>query len=243
LAAKQIVELASEDIRSNARIQAHDLGSILSNALNTVATNLGIIAIFQGTLEQQSNVESSIFDVIQQSTSGLTVQYLRLDHDGRIIWSNSNSSNTDRAARGGAIAFSNVTNFISNALLEQISKDFNSESKDDDHNTTFENKFLSSAVFEPVTNKTYSLMAYPSVGNSDYMSDSVTNLFTGNVTAALIGFDHDNNNRANMLSRQSSAEVKQNVVLLVDRENIILESNNNSLIGIPISHYFKQMTI
>jgi signal transduction histidine kinase len=61
--------------------------------------------------------------------------------------------------------------------------------------------------------------------------------------AALIGFDHDNNNRASMLNRQSSDEVKQNIVLLADSENVILESNNNSLIGVPISQYFNQMTI
>jgi hypothetical protein len=46
LAAKQIIELASEDIRSNAKIQAHDLGSILSNALSSVATNLGILTYY-----------------------------------------------------------------------------------------------------------------------------------------------------------------------------------------------------
>jgi predicted PurR-regulated permease PerM len=88
LAAKQIVELASEDIRSNARIQAHDLGSILSNALNSVATNLGILTILQETVEQQSNIGNSIFDIVQQSSSGLSVQYLQLDHDRQIIWSN-----------------------------------------------------------------------------------------------------------------------------------------------------------
>lgn len=243
LAAKQIVELASEDIRSNARIQAHDLGSILSNVLNTVATNLGIIALFQETLEQQSNIESSIFDIVQQSTSGLTVQYLQLGHDGRIIWSESNSNSTDTGGRSIAIASSNVTNFITNTLVKQISRDFNSGSRGDDNNTTIENKFLSNSIFEPITNKMYSLMVYPSVGNSDLTSNSVKNLSTGNVMAALIGFDHDNNKRANMLSRQSSAEVKQNIVLLADKENVILESNDNSSIGIPISQYFKQMTI
>jgi signal transduction histidine kinase len=248
LAAKQIVELASEDIRSNARIQAHDLGSILSNALNTVATNLGIIAIFHETLEQQSNIESSIFDIVQQSTSDLTVQYMQLGHDGRIIWGESNSSSTDTDGIGSAIASSNVTNFISNAMVEQIYRDFNSGSRDDDNNTIFEDKFLSNAIFEPITNKMYSLMVYPSVGNSDLgnsdlTSNSVKNLSTGNVMAALIGFDHDNNKRTNMLNRQSSAEVKQNIVLLADKDNVILESNNNSLIGIPISHYFNQMTI
>lgn len=92
LAAKQIVELASEDIRSNARIQAHDLGSILSNALNSVATNLGILTILQETVEQQSNIGNSIFDILQQSSSGLSVQYLQLDHDGQIIWSNGSGS-------------------------------------------------------------------------------------------------------------------------------------------------------
>ena len=242
LAAKQIVELASEDIRSNARIQAHDLGSILSNALNTVATNLGILTIFQETVEQQSNIGSSIFNIVQQSSGGLSVQYLQLDRDGKIIWSN--SSGSGRGGRGGSIASSNVTNFISNALVEQISRDFNSESRGNGNNIILQNEFLlSNAILEPATDKMYSLMVYPPVGNSDHMSDSVASLSTGNAMAALIGFDHDNNNRASMLNRQSSAEVKQNIVLLVDKENVILESNDNSLIGMPISYYFNRMII
>jgi signal transduction histidine kinase len=239
LAAKQIVELASEDIRSNAKIQAHDLGSILSNALNSVATNLGILTLFQETVERHGNIENSIIDIVQQSSSDLYVQYLRLDGDGQIVWSN--SSSTDRS---GGIASSNLTNFISKAPVEQILRDFNSESRGDDSNITLQNKFLSNAILEPITDKMYSLMVYPpSVGNSDHTSDSVTNIPTGNVMAALIGFDHDNNKRASMLNRQSSAEVKQNIVLLADKENVILESNDNSLIGIPISHYFNQMII
>jgi len=233
------VELASEDIRSNAKIQAHDLGSILSNALNSVATNLGILTLFQETVERHGNIENSIIDIVQQSSSDLYVQYLRLDGDGQIVWSN--SSSTDRS---GGIASSNLTNFISKAPVEQILRDFNSESRGDDNNITLQNKFLSNAILEPITDKMYSLMVYPpSVGNSDHTSDSVTNIPTGNVMAALIGFDHDNNKRASMLNRQSSAEVKQNIVLLADKENVILESNDNSLIGIPISHYFNQMII
>lgn len=239
LAAKQIVELASEDIRSNAKIQAHDLGSILSNALNSVATNLAILTLFQETVERHGNIENSIIDIVQQSSSDLYVQYLQLDGDGQIIWSN--SSSTDRS---GGIASSNLTNFISKAPVEQILSDFNSESRGDDNNTTLQNKFLSNAILEPITDKMYSLMVYPpSVGNSDHTSDSVTNIPTGNVMAALIGFDHDNNRGASMLNRQSTAEVKQNIILLADKENVILESNDNSLIGIPISHYFNQMTI
>jgi signal transduction histidine kinase len=233
LAARQIVELASEDIRSNAKIQAHDLGFILSNALSSVATNLGILTTFQETVEQQhGNIENPILDIVQQSSSGLFVQYLQLNRDGQTLWPNSSSTS------------SNYTNFIFSTLAEQVLDDFNNESRDSDNNNILQSSlFLSNAIREPATDKTYSLMLYPQIENSNYTDDSVSGIFTRNVMAALIGFDHDNNNRASMLNRQSSDEVKQNIVLLADSENVILESNNNSLIGVPISQYFNQMTI
>jgi signal transduction histidine kinase len=232
LAARQIVELASEDIRSNAKIQAHDLGSILSNALSSVATNLGILTTFQETVAQQGNIENPILDIVQQSSSGLFVQYLQLNRDGQVLWSNSSGTT------------SNYTNFIFSTLAEQVLDDSNNESRDSDNNNILQSSlFLSNAIREPATDKTYSLMLYPQIENSNYTDDSVSGIFTRNVMAALIGFDHDNNNRASMLNRQSSDEVKQNIVLLADSENVILESNNNSLIGVPISQYFNQMTI
>jgi len=226
------VELASEDIRSNAKIQAHDLGSILSNALSSVATNLGILTTFQETVAQQGNIENPILDIVQQSSSGLFVQYLQLNRDGQVLWSNSSGTT------------SNYTNFIFSTLAEQVLDDSNNESRDSDNNNILQSSlFLSNAIREPATDKTYSLMLYPQIENSNYTDDSVSGIFTRNVMAALIGFDHDNNNRASMLNRQSSDEVKQNIVLLADSENVILESNNNSLIGVPISQYFNQMTI
>jgi signal transduction histidine kinase len=226
------VELASEDIRSNAKIQAHDLGSILSNALSSVATNLGILTTFQETVAQQGNIENPILDIVQQSSSGLFVQYLQLNRDGQVLWSNSSGTT------------SNYTNFIFSTLAEQVLDDSNNESRDSDNNNILQSSlFLSNAIREPATDKTYSLMLYPQIENSNYTDDSVSGIFTREVMAALIGFDHDNNNRASMLNRQSSDEVKQNIVLLADSENVILESNNNSLIGVPISQYFNQMTI
>jgi signal transduction histidine kinase len=229
-AAKQIVELASEDIRSNAKIQAHDLESILSNALSSVATNLGILTTFQETMNQDE-VGNPIFDIVQRSSGGLFVQYLQLDRDGRITWTNSSTS-------------SNFTNSISDIITEQVFSDFNNESRNDDNNNILLSApFLSIGIRDPVTDKMYSLMAYPRIENSNLTGDSVSGLSTGDAMIALIGFEHNNNNRASILNRQSSDEVKQNIVLLADKENVILESNNNSLIGMPISHYFNQMTI
>jgi hypothetical protein len=154
-----------------------------------------------------------------------------LNRDGQILWPNSSS------------ASSNYTNFIFSTLAEQVLDDFNNESRDSDNNNILQNTlFLSNAIREPPTDKTYSLMLYPQIENSNHTDDSVSGIFTREVMAALIRFDHDNNNRASMLNRQSSDEVKQNIVMLADSENVILESNNNSLIGMPISHYFNQIT-
>jgi signal transduction histidine kinase len=60
---------------------------------------------------------------------------------------------------------------------------------------------------------------------------------------ALISFDHDYDNRTSVLQRQASDEVKKNIILLADKDNVILESNNKSLIGMPISSFFNQLTI
>ncbi|HJS82228.1 MAG TPA: hypothetical protein VJ742_05260, partial [Nitrososphaera sp.] len=40
----QMLRIASENIRSNAMIQAHDLERILANKMDSAATNLGLLA-------------------------------------------------------------------------------------------------------------------------------------------------------------------------------------------------------
>jgi len=181
--ARYFCNTTPEDIRSNAKIQARDLRSILSNALSSVATNLGILTTFQETVEQHGNIENSILDIVQQSSSGLFVQYLKLNRDGQILWPNSSSTT------------SNYTDFIFSTLAEQVLDDFSNESKDSDNNNILQSTFfLSNAIREPATDKTYSLMLYPQIENSNYTDDSVSGIFTREVIAALIGFDHDNNN-------------------------------------------------
>jgi signal transduction histidine kinase len=103
--------------------------------------------------------------------------------------------------------------------------------------------FFNNGTIDPTSGKMYSLMAYPIINKSSSASSSPpSNLQIGAVAAA-IQFENDTSTKASLLRTQSSDEVKQNIVLVVDKRGVILESNNNSLIGRPVSQYFQQIEV
>jgi signal transduction histidine kinase len=85
-ASNEILKIASEDVRSNAQIQAHDLERIMANSMSSTSSNLHIIA--NAPAVQGSNFDAGhiIFDTAQNSTSNLTNFYMWLDKDGRLVW-------------------------------------------------------------------------------------------------------------------------------------------------------------
>ncbi|MGI0043599.1 MAG: histidine kinase dimerization/phospho-acceptor domain-containing protein, partial [Nitrososphaeraceae archaeon] len=228
-AAQQILELASEDIRSNAKIQAHDLRSILSNGLTSVSSNLDILSTSQEVIDPDEN-GNPLFNIVRTSSAGLSVEYLWLDQNGRILWPERSSNN--------------YTDFISNLLRMQFFG-FSNESSSHDYNISRQGSvpFFSHGILDPMSGKMYSLMAYPIINESSLaLSSPPSNLYSGAVAGA-VQFENDTSNKASLLSTQSSDEVKQNIVLVVDMRGVILESNNNSLIGRPVSQYFGQIEI
>lgn len=91
-AASKIVDIASNEIDSNARIQAHDFAQILSNRLESITPLLQTLA--QAPSIQNEEPESQvIMNQRQNSTRDLTDFYMWLDKDGKIVWiSNLNST-------------------------------------------------------------------------------------------------------------------------------------------------------
>ncbi len=90
---KDIVDIASQEIRSNARIAVHDLSEILTNRLLTTTVLLQTLA--DGPALQNNEVERAelIINDRQNHTSDLTDFYMWLDQDGKIVWiSNINST-------------------------------------------------------------------------------------------------------------------------------------------------------
>ncbi|HZD34510.1 MAG TPA: sensor histidine kinase [Nitrososphaeraceae archaeon] len=91
--ADEIARIASVDVRSNARIEAHDLSQILLHTLESVANNLRSLSNSQPVQEGQVNIGRTLLNNSQYSTSELTEGYYWLDKDGKLIaWSSQNSS-------------------------------------------------------------------------------------------------------------------------------------------------------
>lgn len=102
LSARQILDLGSEEARSNARIQAHDLSAVLANKIESASDNLETIASSK-TLQNQ-DIEGAIplLNAAQKSSADITSNYSWLDEDGKIVWATSFSNATLRQQFTGA---------------------------------------------------------------------------------------------------------------------------------------------
>ena len=102
LSARQILDLGSEEARSNARIQAHDLSAVLANKIESASDNLETIASSK-TLQNQ-DIEGAIplLNAAQKSSADITSSYSWLDEDGKIVWATSFSNATLRQRFTGA---------------------------------------------------------------------------------------------------------------------------------------------
>lgn len=83
--ADAISDISSNDIRSNAESQVHDISLILTNGLDSVATNLQILSNSPSVHNDDEDARI-LFNVAQDSTSQLTYSYMWLDSKGRIEW-------------------------------------------------------------------------------------------------------------------------------------------------------------
>ena len=98
-ASTQILSMAAEDIRSNAKIQAHDLSNVLVNKLSAITNNLRTVTQ-SPAFSDPGQVETAnlILGGLQDSTKDLTEVYFWLDKDGRLV----GTSNPDSGSQAGA---------------------------------------------------------------------------------------------------------------------------------------------
>lgn len=83
---REILKIAVEDIRSNAKIQAHDLENVFVNRIESVSENLQIVSNARSVQNNEFARAQRLFNAAQNSTSELTDFYMWLDRDGRMIW-------------------------------------------------------------------------------------------------------------------------------------------------------------
>jgi signal transduction histidine kinase len=106
LSSNKIRDIASQEVRSNARIEVHGLTQILGKQLQTVSALLQTL-IPSPLIQNDQNQKSAfvLFNSRQNSTNELTNFYMWLDSDGKIVWISNMNQSTYQKYRGTDLSY------------------------------------------------------------------------------------------------------------------------------------------
>ncbi|MDF2768635.1 MAG: signal transduction histidine kinase, with phosphoacceptor and binding domain [Nitrososphaeraceae archaeon] len=214
---REIVNLAIDDIKSNSKIQSHAISHSLANSVSAIISNLRVLSNAP-SIHNSSLSSQTLFDAAQESTKGLTEGYYWLDREGKVI------------------TYSQVQQFPDYRGVDLSSRDYFKIPRDS--NTPYFSSVINS------TDKVQRVyISYPIIGNSvngssgdnsgssviveNNISASTNNniIFEGVIVAAL---------RATDIGKFLQAELLKefpNTAGLIDRNGVILYSQNQSYIG------------
>jgi signal transduction histidine kinase len=217
----QTLKLESEDIRSNAKIQADYISLILSNGLNSVKSNLQVLSNSRG-LQNHDNASGILLDAVQESTNELPDSYIWVDENGKLIWLSGNASNLNEGKNQNpyGVNFSNTPYFT---IPENT-----------------RTPYYGNTIVQQNNNRNHVKMfiSYPIIDKHNLnANNSPLGSFKG-IVAAIITFDL----QSGILKKQSSAEVQKNLVILVDNNGTIMSSYDNRLNGKNIFQYASQIS-
>ncbi|MGC1929430.1 MAG: cache domain-containing protein [Candidatus Nitrosopolaris sp.] len=106
LTSNKIVDIASQNVRSDARIEVHDISQILANKLQTVGALLQTLAE-SPALESKTSLQRAalVINSRQQSSSDLTDFYMWLDKNGKINWISNFNETTYQKYKGTDLSY------------------------------------------------------------------------------------------------------------------------------------------
>ena len=204
--AGEISKAASKDVRLNSRIEVYDLSRILVRSIDSITTNLRILANAPTVQNNESEDAHILFSTAQASTNELTDGYYWFDQDGRAkMWSNMNHN------------------------MSQRYKDLDISSME--YFSIPKNTHLPyySSVIESADNTPRLYISFPIISNEAKLDNETSinksRTFNGVIVAA-IGVS----NVGKFLQNELSPGVLSNVGLM-DKNGIILYSRNQLLIG------------
>jgi signal transduction histidine kinase len=200
--ANEILKIASDDVRSNAKIQSHYLSTIVEQELDKVTAILktltGAPAIHNAEIQRAQD----IINLRQETTGDITDGYFWLDNEGKLIWS---------------------SKFANNELLYEQFNDTNLG--DQLYFTvprTTERTYYSS-VTESSEGVTKIYISMPIIGED--ANNATTTVFKGVIVAAI-----RTDTLGNFVKNQIPPGFESNIGL-IDKNGIILYTTNQTYIG------------
>jgi signal transduction histidine kinase len=199
--AAQIVNIASENYRTNAKLQARDISTLLTSEIESISDNLETIAAAKTVSDQDVPGALSLLNAGQKSTSELTNGYSWLDKDGKLLYSTSWASNATLQTQFAGLDLS-FREYYSQP--QQSLKPY--------YSTLFEGLDGSPKLLS---------ISYPVVARGNASADSSAS-FRGVVVASM-----DVETIGQFVQDQLSPDYRSSVGLL-DRDGVILYSSSSS---------------
>ena len=200
--ANEILKIASDDVRSNAKIQSHYLSTIVEQELDKVTAILTTLSGAPAIQNAEIQRARDIINLTQDTTSDITDGYFWLDNEGKLIWS---------------------SKFANNELLYEQFNDTNLG--DQMYFTvprTTERTYYSS-VIESSEGVTKIYISMPIIGEG--ANNATTTIFKGVIVAAI-----RTDTLGNFVKNQIPPGFESNIGL-VDKNGIILYTTNQTYIG------------
>ncbi|MGB6531016.1 MAG: sensor histidine kinase [Candidatus Nitrosopolaris sp.] len=101
----KIVDIASQEVRSNARIEVHDVSQILANKLQTVGALLQTLTESPAINNNEYKRADIVINSRQHSSSDLTDFYMWLDKNGKINWISNINETTYQKYKGTDLSY------------------------------------------------------------------------------------------------------------------------------------------
>jgi signal transduction histidine kinase len=105
LTSNKIVDIASQEVRSNTRIEVHDISLILANKLQTVGALLQTLADSPAVHNNEYKRADIVINGRQHSSSDLTDFYMWLDKNGKINWISNINDTTYQKYKGTDLSY------------------------------------------------------------------------------------------------------------------------------------------
>lgn len=202
-----IVDIASQEIRSNARIEVHDLSKLLANRLETI--NVIIQTLTDAPAIQNNEFQRSqvIINNRQNHTEGLTDFYMWLDNSGKIVWISNMNSTTYQKYKGFDLRYRPYFTVPRDTLTPYYSSLIESNDK------------------IPRLYISYPILSKQGQDYKNATNGSKTNAFQGTIVAAVNAVTLGSILKSQLLPEFNST------VSLVDSKGIILYADNPAFVG------------
>ena len=209
-----IVDIASQEIRSNAKIAVHDLSQILTNRLQTTAVLLQTLTNAPALQNNESQIAQLMINDIQNHTSDLTDFYMWLDQNGKIVWISYINDTTYQKYKGFDLSYRPY--FTAPRATH----------------TPYYSSLIESNDNVPRLYISYPILS--KVGSGYDANNNVNNVTNPNNFKGIVVAAVNDTATANILKSQLLPQFNSTVILL-DNNGIILHADNRSLIGKNIS--------